>query len=134
MSELKKVICPNCGRELEIPAELEAYSCLYCGERTELTAKEEKSEVAVSAEGFEQARAELRERLPKAVTRFPDYYKKISKKEFFGAYEYYENENRALFKDMDACAQQHPEGVEAAAKILAGDMLDVQKRPGYAAV
>ena len=103
MSELKKVICPNCGKELEIPAELEAYSCLYCGERTELSAqKEETAAVVTSAEGFEQARAELRERLPKVVTRFPDYYKKITKKEFFGAYEYYENENRVLLKDMDA--------------------------------
>ena len=125
MSELKKVICPNCGKELEIPAELEAYSCLYCGERTELSAqKEETAAVVTSAEGFEQARAELRERLPKVVTRFPDYYKKITKKEFFGAYEYYENENRVLLKDMDACAVQHPDGVEVASKILAGDMLD----------
>lgn len=125
MSELKKVICPNCGKELEIPAELEAYSCLYCGTRTELAVKEEKIIApGASAEAFEEARAALRERLPGVITRFPQYYKKCTKKEFFTAYEYYENENRALLKDLDACTMLHPDGVEAASKILAADMLD----------
>lgn len=125
MSELKKVICPNCGKELEIPEELNVYSCLYCGTRTELSVKEEKAVAPeASAQAFEEARAALRDRLPGVITRFPNYYKKITKKEFFGSYEYYENENRALFKDMDACAMLHPDGVEAASKILAGDMLD----------
>jgi len=25
--------CPKCGKALQIPAELDAFSCLYCGER-----------------------------------------------------------------------------------------------------
>ncbi|MBO2526952.1 MAG: hypothetical protein CW335_02045 [Clostridiales bacterium] len=34
MAELIKGNCPNCGKPLEIPAELEEFSCLYCGERS----------------------------------------------------------------------------------------------------
>lgn len=123
MSELKKVLCPNCGKELEIPAELQAFSCLYCGERTELMPEETRI-VPADAGEFEKAREALKDRLPKSVTRFSDYYKKITKKDFFTAFETYENENRSLFCDMDACALLHPDGVEAASKLLAGDLLD----------
>lgn len=115
----KKVICPNCGRELEIPQELMEYSCLYCGVRSSLAV-----ETAGSAEDFEQARAALKEKLALLVKPYDENYKKISKKDFFQTYESYEWGTRQTLLEIDACAALHPEGVAAGAEILAGDTID----------
>ena len=36
MSEMRKITCPQCKKELEIPVELEEFSCLYCGARSKV--------------------------------------------------------------------------------------------------
>ena len=114
--------CPNCGKPLEIPAELEEFSCLYCGVRSKTANLRVKKEI-VEGE-FESRREELRERLPKTVTRYPDFYKKITKKEFFTAFERYENENRSTVDSIDPCADACPDGEKAAVAILCKDLLD----------
>ncbi len=122
MEELKKGRCPNCGKPLEIPAELEEFSCLYCGARSKTADLRVKKEV-VEGE-FEARRQELRERLPRAVTGYPDYYKKITKKDFFTAFERYENENRSTVDSIDPCVDAYPDGEKAAVEILCKDLLD----------
>lgn len=114
--------CPNCGKPLEIPAELEEFSCLYCGARSKTAELRVKKEIVPGE--FEERREALRERLPKAVTGYPDYYKKITKKEFFTAFERYENENRAAVDSIDPCVDACPDGEEAAVKLLCADLLD----------
>ena len=32
-NEFVTLTCPACGKEIQIPVELEAFSCLYCGEK-----------------------------------------------------------------------------------------------------
>lgn len=116
----KKVICPNCGKELELPEELLEYSCLYCGNRSRLP------EVAKRApEAFAAAEADLRGKLVSLVEPYGDSYKKISKKEFFHTFETYENGTRPILRELDACAALHPDGVEAGGKALALTMMDV---------
>lgn len=115
----KKVICPNCGRELELPEELMEYSCLYCGVRSSLA-----METTGSAEDFEQARAALEGKLIRLVEPYGENYKKISKKEFFQTYESYELGTRDLLQEIDACAALHPEGVAAGAALLAQDTVE----------
>ena len=122
MAELIKGNCPNCGKPLEIPAELEEFSCLYCGKRSKSADLRVKKEV-VEGE-FETRRQELSESLPKAVTRYPDYYKKITKKDFFATFEGYENENRSTVDSIDACVDACPDGEKAAVEILCKDFLD----------
>ncbi len=117
MSDMKKVTCPHCGKELDIPAELEEFSCLYCGGRTAL-----KVEVKAPQE-FDAAREKLRGKLAAPVVNYPDSLKNLTKKLFFDAFETYEKENEAVFAELDACAVLHPDGVAAGAKLLAGDML-----------
>lgn len=114
--------CPNCGKPLEIPAELEEFSCLYCGARSKTADLRRKKEI-VEGE-FEQRRETLRERLPKMVTRYPDYDKKLTKKDFFLAFERYENENRATVDSIDPCVDACADGDEAAVGLLCGDLLD----------
>lgn len=114
--------CPNCGKPLEIPAELEEFSCLYCGARSKTADLRVKKEI-VEGE-FAERREALRERLPKMVTRYPDYDKKITKKEFFLAFERYENENRSTVNSIDPCVDACPDGETAAVETLCRDLLD----------
>ncbi|MBQ6430741.1 MAG: hypothetical protein IJJ99_02535 [Oscillospiraceae bacterium] len=122
MEEIMKGNCPHCGKPLEIPAELEEFSCLYCGAR--LKADDLRVKKPIVEGEFEERRAELREELPKAVTRYPDYYKKLTKKAFFSAFERYENENRSVVDSIDLCVDACPDGETAAVELLCKDMLD----------
>ena len=122
MAEMIKGNCPNCGKPLEIPAELEEFSCLYCGERSKITDLCEKKEIVPGE--FEERREKLRERLPWAITGYPDSYKKFGKKDFFVAFEGYENTNRSTVDSIDPCVDACPDGEKAAVKILCGDLLD----------
>lgn len=122
MEEIKRGNCPNCGKLLEIPADLEEFSCLYCGVRSKTADLREKKEV-VEGE-FDERREALRERLPKMVSRYMDFHKKITKKDFFLAFELYENENRSAVDSIDPCVDACPDGEKAGVAILCRDMLD----------
>ena len=105
MSEMIRGNCPHCGKPLEIPAELEEFSCLYCGERmrTEILLAPLKERLECSAEDMQY----LREKLAAAALNYPDYYKKLSKHEFFSAFEAYETENGAVFERLEACTPEN---------------------------
>lgn len=51
MADMIRGVCPQCGKKLEIPAELEEFSCLYCGARmrTEALRAKPMEERAVEA-------------------------------------------------------------------------------------
>lgn len=120
MAEMITRSCPHCGKELQVPEDLQEFSCLYCGQRIRL---EEEKEAALSPVKLPEAEAEqrleaLRPRLLGAVTRYPKYCEKLGKKDFFIAFETYENDNRGLMKEVDAFLQQHPQGQAQAAKLL----------------
>lgn len=72
MSEqFKTITCPECGEQLQIPAALTEYSCIYCGARI----TESVSAAAYSEDAFESACAALLS----CVTGYPDYNRKITK-------------------------------------------------------
>ena len=121
MAELIKGVCPSCGKPLEIPGDLEEFSCMYCGARLPISAL---TAAQGDREEYTRLREALRPDLPKTVVRYPDHYRKITKKDFFTTFEAYENENRDILRRLDACAAAHPEGVDAASKELAADLLD----------
>lgn len=99
MAETIRIECPNCGKVLEIPQELEEFSCMYCGERMKLSELLRPTEEQTAAEAY------LREHLAGTVTRYPDYYRRITKKEFIPAFTTYEQENRAILAHLDAAAK-----------------------------
>ena len=115
MSEMIRGNCPHCGKPLEIPAELEEFSCLYCGERmrTEILLAPLAERLECSAEDMQY----LREKLAAAALNYPDYYKRLSKHEFFPAFEAYETENGAVFERLEACT---PENEPARREMLQG--------------
>lgn len=122
MADMLKITCPNCQRTLDIPEELTEFSCLYCGGRFETT--KVLHPTIETPSDFEERFRTLLQRMPKTVTRYPDYYKRLSKKDFFHSFEVYENENRALLREMDGLLSLHPEGKEAAVGILCGRLMD----------
>ena len=69
MAETIKGNCPHCGKPLEIPAELEEFSCMYCGERM-------RTAVLLApvrrAECSPEDRHYLREILAAAAHNYPD--------------------------------------------------------------
>lgn len=122
MAEYIKAVCPHCGKELQIPSDLEEFSCIYCGDRVR---KDVMLELQKTRDGrYEEERAYLKERLPQAVTNYLAYSKKITKKEFFGVFETYEIENRKLLDHLDICARLDPLGVEHCMEDVCKDLLD----------
>lgn len=126
MAEMMKLTCPNCGKELEIPGELDEFSCLYCGTRSSVA--ELANSKAETPENFEERLADVQARLPGTVTRYPNHYKKLEKKDFFVTFEAYEVDNRELLKELDALAVVHPEGMEACIEKVCEDFLDALEK------
>ena len=102
MADLIKVTCPNCGKELDIPGELEEFSCLYCGTRSRVAA------LLAPAAACSMELPELRAKLLDTVKNYPDYYKKLDKKFIFDAFELYEFSNAETLRALDACVAAEP--------------------------
>lgn len=124
MAEMVTRLCPHCGKELQIPEELLEFSCLYCGERVKIEEQVSAKEILLAPESAEERAEALRPRLLGAVTRYPKLCEKLGKKDFFLAFEGYENDNRGLMKEVDQLIRQHPQGEEEAAKLLCGNLMD----------
>ena len=114
--------CPRCGKPLEIPADLEKFSCLYCGARTTLKEMLEMQNLPKGQYGAE--REYLKEHLPKTVINYPEYYKKMNRKDFIPTFEAYEAENTPIVKRLDVCVRSAPEGREACIEALCSELLD----------
>ena len=89
MADTIRGVCPQCGKKLEIPAELEEFSCLYCGARMRTQALQAKP---VQAEAVEALLAQL----PGCITRYPDLHLRIGKKDFFPTFAQYEQDNTQI--------------------------------------
>lgn len=122
MAEMIERLCPHCGKTIQVPEDLKEFSCLYCGGRIKV--EEEKPADLLPSDKAEHIIETLRPRLLGAVTRYPKYCEKLGKKDFFIAFENYENDNRQLFKELDTLLSQHPLGEEAAAKLVCGNMVE----------
>ena len=91
MEEMTTGLCPNCGHALQIPAELESFSCMYCGER--LTKRQLLTQAAAAQRSDEDCAASYDRavaRLGWCVKNFRGYQKKILRDAFFEAFETYE--------------------------------------------
>ena len=117
MADTIRGVCPQCGKKLEIPAELEEFSCLYCGARmrTEALRAKPMEERAVEA---------LLAQLPGCITRYPDLHLRIGKKDFFPTFAQYEQDNAPLLQELVACCAGYPGGAVARAGPAAAVMLD----------
>lgn len=94
--------CTSCGKEIQVPAELESFSCLYCGAKLRMA---DFTKPALPADEADRAYAEAH--LLDCVRDYPDYYKQFTRKEYETAFEAHREGIRETFEALDRyiCAQ-----------------------------
>lgn len=94
--------CPACGREINVPAELESFSCVYCG------AKHRMAELRAPAAPADEAdRAFVEAHLLDCIRDYPDCYKEFTRKKYAAAFEAHREGTRETWEALDrwVCAQ-----------------------------
>ncbi len=118
MADIIRGNCPFCGKMLEIPAELTEFSCLYCGERSRtsiLSAQENYDETPLLT---------LAAELPQAITPYPKYFKKVTKKDYVPTFASYEAAHEALLTKLDVAICNDPRGLDTAVDAVCETLLD----------
>ncbi len=118
MSEKIVGKCPHCGNEIEIPAHLQEFSCLYCGERSHM-------DLLLGQQSFiREELIELASQLPQTLSEYKELYKHINKKDYAQYFEAYEARHNVLLKRLDLVVSTAPEGVDKATEQVVGIFLD----------
>lgn len=97
--------CPKCDHVLDIPADLERFSCMYCGAR--LIANDLVLPPAPVGDCGE-ALAYVKEHLMDTLTCYAGYEKKITKKDYAPSFSVYEAGICEIFKKLDAACNAEP--------------------------
>ena len=95
--------CPGCGEELEIPAHLKQFSCMYCGAR--LTPSELVNDAGTdeTVDG-EACAAYYRAHVLESITNHPGIEKEMTRSNFVPAFERFSRSNEEIFRQLDAAA------------------------------
>lgn len=103
MEEMTTGLCPKCGHTLQIPAELERFSCMYCGERlTKRQLLTQPEEASCSEEDCAASFDHAVSRLGWCVQNFRGYQKKILRDAFFEAFETYETGCAPVIQELNS--------------------------------
>ena len=97
-----RLCCPACGKELQVPADLDSFSCLYCG------AKHRMAELLPPTQPADEAdRAYAEAHLLDCVRSFPNQYKQFTRKNYEPSFRTHAEAIRPCFEAMDrwVCAQ-----------------------------
>ena len=99
--EQRTLTCPNCGREIQVPAELEEFSCVYCG------AKHSLSALTAPSQADEADRRYAEAHLLDCIRDYPEYFRKFGRKTYAESFETYRTGMQETFLAMDRyiCAQ-----------------------------
>ena len=106
--------CPQCGKKLQIPADLEQFACMYCATRMKQAdlLKELPKPVSAAPEDIEAEFQAFQKNILISVTQFPDSYKRINKTDFPGYSDEYLETCRPIIDHLERCARMDPERVE----------------------
>lgn len=122
MSEKIVGKCPYCGKEIEIPAELSEFSCLYCGKRSHM-------ELLTAQQDFrKEDLLELASQLPQTLHEHDTLCKKINRKDYVPAFAAYEAKHQALLKRVDSLIFAAPMELDEAVEILCTTFLDTLEK------
>lgn len=95
------VQCPACGKELNIPAELDTFSCMYCGERL---SKDHFVPQVPATEG-ETGKAFYQAHILQAITDYFGIDKQVTNSEYAEAFSRYTQGNAETFRQLDAAVR-----------------------------
>ena len=97
-------ICPNCGEQLNIPAHLDAFSCMYCGARLSPADITPKAEAEVSAVEADQAAAYYKSHILEVITHHRSIEKSLTRNAYEPAMNDYEAACSKTFEQLElAC-------------------------------
>ena len=94
--------CTSCGKEIQVPADLAEFSCLYCG------AKHKMAELLPPTQPADEAdRACAEAHLLDCVRDFPNWFKQFNRKKYEPSFRAYAEAIRPCYEAMDrwVCAQ-----------------------------
>ncbi len=103
--------CPQCSRELQIPTELEAFSCMYCGARL---SKDQFVPQIPAGEGAE-AKAYYEAHVLQAITDHLGIDKLVTNSEYADAFARYQKSCEETFRQLDSAVRAGAYTVEDAA-------------------
>lgn len=91
------VTCPACGKELNIPSELDSFSCMYCGERL----LKASFAPAVPSDKDLSAKEYFEGHILHAITEYYGIDKQVTNSEYHGAFSRYAEGNAETFRQLD---------------------------------
>ena len=117
-TEMRNGLCPNCGNELNIPAHLEKFACMYCG--TVMTPKmlRQKAAAVSSDRPVNELLKEACDEFPRSLLDNPDLLKQFNKFDYKSSFENLCSTYRPVFEKFEVCFTA--EGADKAEVINAG--------------
>ena len=109
--------CPKCGEKLEIPAHLDAFSCLYCGARLTAEDLNKKAETVTSTDA-EAAANYYKENILQVITAHREIEKSLTRNAYEPAMDAYAEQCGQVFVQLDAACAGGALTVREAAKWL----------------
>lgn len=100
--------CPDCGKEILVPADLESFSCVYCGAKHRM-----EDLIPRTAPADEADRAYVEAHLLDCIRDCPDYYKNFNRKKYEESYVAHREGTRETWEAMDRYVCAQPEQREA---------------------
>ena len=108
------VQCPQCAHELQIPTELETFSCMYCGARLSKEQFVPKIPVGDGAEG----KAYYEAHVLQVITDYLGIDRQVTNNEYADAFARYQEGNGEVFRKLDTAVQAGVYSAEEAAKFF----------------
>lgn len=112
--------CPKCGELLEIPENLEQFSCLYCG------AKLHQSDLKpdIPDGDFDDALQYYRDHVLECVQDYMELQKSFNRKQYVNVFEEYQTNHTKTFSSLDLACRIQPNRREELLKQAVADFLD----------
>ena len=115
--DMMRGLCPKCKEQLEIPAKLQEFSCLYCGARLtaeDLLPLDAPAQPQAAAPASDSA-AYFHDHVLEAISNYQGIENKMTKQTFFPAFEDFEKGTRETYVQLDLAVSTGVLTVEAAA-------------------
>lgn len=118
-------ICPKCRKTIQIPQDLEQFSCVYCGSRLEqgqLLSEIAPQPVRVDSGAAQAAYERLSEGLLPCITDNLGVFKNLSKSGFPVYFDAFAERYHSLLELIPAASQASPDALSRIAERLAADI------------
>ena len=96
-NEMKHILCPECGKELNVPAHLSSFCCMYCGARIET----QSPATPVSISDGEAGKAFYQANVLGVICSHLGIDKQVTSTQYDGAFAHYRARNEETFRQLE---------------------------------